>query len=63
MKINEIERAALSVSEFCKAAGIGKTTAAAEIKSGRLLTVKCGARRLVLATELTAWLDRLAGDR
>lgn len=62
MKITETERAALSVTEFCRAAGIGRTTAYAEIKSGRLHSVTCGARRLIPVSELTAWLERLAAD-
>lgn len=63
MKINEVERAALSVNEFCRATGIGRTTAYAEIKSGRLHSVTCKSRRLIPASELTAWFERLAAEK
>jgi len=63
MKIHEVERAALSVNEFCRAAGIGRTTAYSELKSGRLHSVTCGSRRLIPASELTAWLERLSGEQ
>lgn len=60
------ERDALSLAEFCRRMGLGRTRAYEEIKIGRLLTVKCGTRRLVPVSECSAWLQRLAtegGDR
>ena len=62
MKINNAERSALSVTEFCQAAGIGRTTAYAELKTGRLHSVTCGTRRLIPYSEVNAWLERLAAD-
>jgi len=50
---------ALTVDEFCKAAGIGRTRAYAEIADGRLRPLKCGRRTLIPASELEAWLRRL----
>jgi len=52
-------RDALSLREFCERMGVGMTLAAAEAKSGRLRTVRCGTRRLVPASECEAWLSRL----
>lgn len=62
-KVETIERASLSVEEFCAAHGIGRTTFYEQLKLGRIRVVKCGRRTLVPATERDAWLGRLAGDR
>jgi hypothetical protein len=39
-------KAAFSISEFCSICSIGRTTCYAEIKAGRLETVKVGRRTL-----------------
>jgi excisionase family DNA binding protein len=53
-------KAALSIVEFCEHVGIGRTTCYAEIKVGRLKTVKVGRRTLVTAREVQEWLQRLS---
>jgi len=56
----ESPKAALSIAEFCASCSIGRTTCYAEIKAGRLRTVKVGRRTLVPATEIYSWLGRLS---
>jgi excisionase family DNA binding protein len=55
----EAEKRALSVNEFCRRYGVGRTTAYAEIKAGRLNVVKSGKRTLVPADEAESWLSNL----
>ena len=50
---------AMSIAEFCRAYGIGKTSAYAEIASGRLRVRKVGRRTLVLKEEAEAWASSL----
>lgn len=54
-----IQPAAMSVLDFCAAAGIGKTRFYDEVRAERIRVKKCGSRTLVPMAELTAWLDRL----
>ena len=54
------ERLAYSIPNFCKAADVGRSTVYAEIKSGRLKSVKVGSRTLIPVKEAQAWLKRLA---
>lgn len=49
----------LSVNDFCKAAGIGRSLFYAEMRSGRLKVKKCGNRTLIPTAELEAWSKRL----
>lgn len=57
-----MQKISYTISEFCEAAGIGRTRAYQEISEGRLRTVKCGSRTLVAADEAHAWLDRLKSE-
>ncbi|MEW6389605.1 MAG: helix-turn-helix domain-containing protein [Pseudomonadota bacterium] len=50
-----IERVAISVSEFCTIYGVGKSFLYEELKSGRLKARKVGARTLIPAAEARAW--------
>jgi excisionase family DNA binding protein len=56
----DITKVALSVTEFCKAAGIGRSFFYEEVKTGRIKVVKAGRRTLIPISELAAWLSRLA---
>ena len=49
----------LSMSEFFAWANIGKTTAYAEAKSGRLIISKVGSKSVVTAPNAVAWRDSL----
>jgi excisionase family DNA binding protein len=50
---------AFSINEFCRAYGIGRTTAYAEIAAGRLRAVKAGGRTLIAADAAETWLASL----
>lgn len=54
-----IAPAAMDINEFCRWACIGKTKAYAEIKAGRLLVRKIGAKTVVLRSDGEAWLHAL----
>lgn len=56
----DVEKVALSVTDFCKAAGIGRSFFYEEVKTGRIKIVKAGRRTLVPASELFTWLARLS---
>jgi excisionase family DNA binding protein len=64
-KISEAERQrrarqrAMSVDEFCHRYGIGRTTAYAEIKEGRLRARKCGRRTIITDDDGDDWLQHL----
>jgi hypothetical protein len=51
-------KAARSVDLFCSEAGIGRVTCYKEIKKGRIIAKKCGARTLIKTTP-SEWLDSL----
>lgn len=51
--------AAMSVVEFARWAGIGRTTAFNEIRFGRLKAVKVNRRTLVTSAEAVRWLNAL----
>lgn len=53
-------RIALTIEEFARSTGLGRTTIYQEIKNGRLVPVKVGKRTLVPADEARRWLGRLA---
>lgn len=58
------ERAALSVSQFCDALGIGRTLFYERLKLGQIKVLKVGTRTLVPVGEVQAFLDRAsAGQR
>lgn len=50
-----IERAAISVAEFCAMYGIGKSFFYEELKAGRIRAKKAGARTLIPTSEARAW--------
>jgi len=64
-KISEAEwkrrarQQAMSVEEFCDRYGIGRTTAYAEIKEGRLRARKCGRRTIITDEDGDEWLQHL----
>ncbi len=48
-----------TVAQFCEAYGIGRTTFYAEVKAGRLRTVKIGAATRVRRTDADDWANSL----
>jgi hypothetical protein len=50
---------AMTVSEFCRWASIGRTKLYAEIKAGRIKPRKIGAKTVILRSEGEAWLSSL----
>jgi excisionase family DNA binding protein len=59
----DVEKRAFSLAEFCIRYDVGRTTAYAEIKAGRLRVVKVGKRTLVPADAAEFWLENLATAR
>lgn len=55
-------RYALSVTEFCAACSIGRSTFYEEVKAGRIRILKAGKRTLIASTEAHRWLDSLAAE-
>ncbi len=53
------ERMLLSIPEVMARTNLGRSTVLKEAYSGRLRSVKVGARRLVHADDLAEWLERL----
>ena len=49
----------LSISGFCGAYNIGRTTVYEEIKAGRLRAVKVGNRTLIRRCDAEGWADAL----
>jgi excisionase family DNA binding protein len=54
-----MEQLALTVSEACAAARIGRTSLYAAIKSGELVAAKYGRKTIIRVDDLRAWLARL----
>ena len=54
------KRLLLSLAEAAETLGIGRTRLLAEVKEGRLATVRVGRRRMVVPAELAAYVGRLA---
>jgi hypothetical protein len=50
---------AMSVRQFCAWANIGRTTAYAEIKAGRLRAKKCGCHTIITFDDARWWLKQL----
>jgi len=48
----------MTVSEAMRVTGIGKTTLYAEMKSGRLRSIRVGRCRRIPIAELRAWIAR-----
>ena len=54
-----MEQLALTISEACAAARIGRTSLYEAIKRGELVAAKYGRKTLVRTADLRAWLDSL----
>ena len=59
MQTNEIPINAYTIKGFCRAFGIGRSLAYAEITAGRLRIRKAGRRTLVLKVDADAWANSL----
>jgi excisionase family DNA binding protein len=57
MNQNNPSRLAFSVPEACAATSLGRSSLYAEIRSKRLPTFKIGARTLIHADDLRAWVE------
>lgn len=55
-------KVAYSIAEFCELVSLGRSRVFEEIREKRLHIVKVGRRTLIPALEVTAWLERLAGE-
>lgn len=53
---------ALSIQQFCKWAGIGRTLTYKEIECGKLRTKKVGRRTLITMDAARDWLAALPGS-
>jgi len=53
------DRGALSIQEFARWAGIGRSAVYLEIAAGRLEARKCGRRTLISMDEALRWRDAL----
>ena len=59
-QVQPAQRAAISVLEAAKCAGLGRTSIYKAILDKSLPSLKVGRRRLVRSDDLTAWLARHA---
>ena len=59
---NVFPKATLSVAEFCRAAGVGRSLFYKQVQAERIRVVKAGRRTLIPVTELAAWLERLTAE-
>ena len=50
---------AFSIEEFCRRYGVGRTTAYAEMKAGRLRRRKVGKRSIIAEEDAEAWFHAL----
>src|SRR5690349_8462328 len=50
-------RRAMSIAQFCERYGLGRTTAYAELKSGRLRGRKIGKRTIITEDDAEDWLQ------
>jgi hypothetical protein len=62
-ELHSLPVGAMSVDQFARWAGIGRTSAWAQIKFGKPKAVKLGNRTLVRLKDAEAWLDNLPGLR
>lgn len=58
-----MSKLAYTVNETLDLLSIGRTKFYAEVKEGRIKTAKVGKKTLVLASEIQAFLDRIASVR
>ena len=56
---SNIPRRAISISEFCRTYGVGRTMVYQLIKDGVLPAIKCGRRTLISWEEAEAWFRNL----
>ena len=56
------EKVAITVKEFLALTSISNTKFYAEVKAGRIKTIKLGRKTLIPATEPKAWMERLSGQ-
>jgi excisionase family DNA binding protein len=49
----------MSVRDFCKKYGVGRTTTYGEIKAGRLKARKAGRRTIITEDDAEEWLSKL----
>lgn len=56
---SNIVSSVFSVDEFCQWAGIGRTAAYAEMKTGKLPAKKLGRRTIILKSEAEKWMTSL----
>ena len=54
-----IDRIAYNEDEACESTGLGKTKLREEVKAGRLIARKAGARNIYSPEDLKAWRDAL----
>jgi excisionase family DNA binding protein len=57
------EKLAYSINEIARLSGLGRTSIYKAIAEGTLVARKAGRRTVVLATDLTEWLNSLAPAR
>jgi len=50
---------AMSVSEFCRWASVGRTKLYSEVNAGRITPRKIGAKTVILRSDAEAWLRSL----
>lgn len=55
-------KAALSVTEFCHALGIGRTCFYERVRLGQIKVLKVGTRTLVPIGEVEAFLERISAE-
>lgn len=48
----------ITVDEFCRVVGVGRTTAYALLKTGEIARVKSGRRTLILVDSVEHWIER-----
>jgi excisionase family DNA binding protein len=53
-------KVAYSIAEFCQLVSLGRSRVFEEIRGKRLRILKVGRRTIIPATEVMAWLNRLA---
>lgn len=56
---SNIVSSVFSVDEFCQWAGIGRTAAYAEMKTGRLTALKMGRRTIIRKSDAEKWMTSL----
>jgi excisionase family DNA binding protein len=54
-----MESLTFTIDQLCHAVNLSRATIYAEIKSGRLKTIKLGKRRLIRRQDADAWLEKL----